>query len=243
MNWLNLLTLSSVLQGPVVQAETTPTTAATTVVTATATLTTTADPTITPLVVTPPPVATPPVAGTLQGNPFSGDFLTRAADPPLGPFSIGFLLLSLILLGAGLYFYFVGKERWRRTQPLRFRVANTWSIFGMVLGALGLLFILFRVLNVTGLNIHLWLYLMGLVLIGFAAYAAYYFLVRYPRLVAAAGKRQGGARGAVRATARARGGAPAATGGADAGPAPAPKGSPGNPRGTSARGERRRAKM
>ena len=240
MNWLSLLNLSSVVQGPLAQADTTPT-AATGAVTATVTLTTTADPTITPLVVTPPPVEVPPVAGTLTDNPFSGDFLTRAADPPLGPFSIGFLILSLILLGAGIYFYFVGKERWRRTQPLRFRVANTWSLFALILGVLGVLFILFRVLNVPGLNIHLWLYLLSLVLLGFGAYAAYYFFVQYPKLVAAAGKRQGGSR-AVRATTRTRGAGSSAPGDAAATQAPAPKGSAGNPRGTSARGERRRTK-
>src|SRR4051812_23947692 len=169
MNWVNLLTLSSVLQGPGSQAAGTPTvaatpaatTAATTAATAAATVATTATatltggaaPTITSVVVTPPPIATA-VAAPPAANPLSGDFLTSVANPPLGPFSIGFLLLGLILLGAGIYFFFVEKARWQRSNPLRYRATNTWSLFALILGLVSVLFVLLRVLGVPGLNIH-----------------------------------------------------------------------------------------
>jgi hypothetical protein len=237
MNGLNLLTLSSVLLGPPGQADTTPTAAATApATTVTTTLTSVVEPTTTPLVVTPPTVVPAATGGTAQAAPL--DYLTQAAVPALGPFSIGFLLLSLIVLGAGLYFFFVGKNRWQRVHSLNYRTANTWSIYAMVLGGLGLLFVLFRVIELGGLNIRLWLYLLLLVMLGFAAYGAYYFFVQYPKLAAAFNKRQGGR--AVKATARART-STGTTGDAPTTPA-VPKGNPGNPRGTSPRGERRRTK-
>jgi hypothetical protein len=197
-------------------------------------------PATTPVIVpTVPPVAPPPAA-----NPLSPDYLTAAASPPLGPFGLAFLVLGLVILGAGLYYYFVVKNRWKRSNALKYRTTNFWSLSAIILGVASLLFVLFRVLNVGGLNIHLWLYLLTLVILGFGLYGAYFFTQVYPKQLAAQSKRVGakGGKPAPRtsrpvATPRGSGrGAPPAEA------APADKGPSGNPRGTSPRGERRREK-
>ena len=87
---------------------------------------------------------------------------------------------------------------------------------------------------------------MLVVMLGVAAYAVYFFTRRYPQQSAAWTKRQSTRGG--KTTARARTApAPSARQGAappapDAGGPTRPAGSPGNPRGTSPRGERRRTK-
>lgn len=241
MNWFDLLATSSVIGASLVQT-------GTTTITATATGGA-ATPTEVELATTPVVVPTLPPAGTLQGNPFAGDFLTQAANPPLGPFGVAFALLSLIVLGAGIYLYFVLKNCWRRVHSLNYRTANFWGITLLAVGGLSVLFVLFRLLNLAGLNARFWLYLMLLVMIGFGLYAAYFFTQQYPKQRAAWAKQ--GPR-AIKATARTRTAPPTRAGAAssraaasDAAtptPAPKPAGDPGNPRGTSPRRDRRRAK-
>ena len=183
------------------------------------------------------PAGTENIPAAPAANPFSVDYLTQAAQPGLGLFSTLFLLLSAIVLGAGLYYYFVGKNRWRRVHKLNYRLANTWSVIGMSLGGLGVLFVLFRILGIEGLNMRFWLYLLLLVMIGFAIYGAYYFRTRYPAELAKFSKTQKGRSAATPARTRTQ--APRAANPA----APVrPAGTPGNPRGTSQRGERRREK-
>src|SRR4029078_9157240 len=102
-----------------------------------------------------------------------------------GPFGIAFALLSLIVLGAGLYIYFVLKNRWRRAHSLNYRTANFWGIAAIGIGALSVLFVLFRLINLDGLNARFWLYLMLLVIIGFGIYAGIFFTQQYPKQLAA----------------------------------------------------------
>ena len=221
---------------PAIQAAQAVTATATTgsAVTPTVAATATAGSAVTPTAAVPAGTGNIPAAPA--ANPFSVDYLTQAAQPGLGLFSTLFLLLSAILLGAGLYYYFVGKNRWRRVHKLNYRLANTWSVIGMSLGGLGVLFVLFRILGIEGLNMRFWLYLLLLVMIGFAIYAAYYFRTRYPAELAKFSKTQ---KGRTAAPARARTQAPRTANPA----APVrPTGTPGNPRGTSQRGERRREK-
>jgi hypothetical protein len=240
MNWFDLLATGGVIGSTLVQT-------ATAAITTTATTGVAATPTEADLVSTPVVVPTLPPAGTLQGNPFSGDFLTQAANPPLGPFGVAFALLSLIVLGAGIYIYFVLKNRWRRAHSLNYRTANFWGIAAIGLGAVSVLFVLFRLLNLDGLNARFWFYLLLLIMIGFAVYAAYFFTQQYPRQVAAWSKKQGPK--AIKATARARTPAAARAAGGSSASTPAtpdtppkPAGSPGNPRGTSPRRESRRTR-
>jgi hypothetical protein len=184
-----------------------------------------------------PPAGTENIPAGQAANPFSVDYLTQAAQPDLGLFSTLFLLLSAILLGGGLYYYFVGKNRWRRVHKLNYRLANTWSVIAMSLGGLGVLFVLFRLLAIEGLNLRFWLYLILLAMIGFAIYAAYYFRTRYPAELAKFSKTQKGRTAAAPARAR-----PQATRPANPATPVRPAGDPGNPRRTSQRGERRREK-
>jgi hypothetical protein len=258
MNWHTLLDLSSVIQATVVatgtatiQATAAATTAATAAVTTAATavagaVTATAGVQITPsetaVIVTPPTVV--PTTATPPG-PFSGDYFSQPADPAIGLASGAFLILSLILLGGGLYFYFLGKERWRKTHTLNYRTANLWSIISSAVGILGVLFVLFRFAGV--LNERYWLYIILVVMLAVAIYAVYYFTRSYPKQLAAWTKRQAPKGSKATARVRTASTAPAARQGAktpppdDNGPT-RPPGSPGNPRGTSPRGERRRAK-
>ncbi len=240
MIWLDLLTKSSVIVSTLVQTGT-----VTSGITTTATVGGAATPTEVDLATTPVVVPTLPPAGTLQGNPFSGDFLTQAANPPLGPYGTAFALLSLIVLGVGLYVLFGLRNRWRRSHSLNYRTANFWGITATALGAAGLLFVLFRVINLDGLNLRFWLYLLLVVMLGFGIYAAYFFTQVYPKQLAAWNKKQSPR--AIKATTRARTAAPTRAGGGGTTPAtpagpPKPAGDPGNPRGTSPRGERRRTK-
>lgn len=240
MIWLDLLDKSSVIVSTLVQTGT-----VTSGITATATVGGAATPTEVDLATTPVVVPTLPPAGTLQGNPFSGDFLTQAANPPLGPYGTAFTLLSIIVLGVGLYVLFGLRNRWRRSHSLNYRTANFWGITATALGAVGLLFVLFRVINLDGLNLRFWLYLLLVVMLGFGIYAAYFFTQVYPKQLAAWTKKQSPR--TIKATTRARTAAPTRAAGSSATPTtpaapPKPAGTPGNPRGTSPRGERRRAK-
>ena len=178
------------------------------------------------------------------GASFSLDYLTQAAQSGIGILSGLFTLLSLILLLGGAYYYFVGRSRWR-LHRLNFRLAGFWSLVATVLGGLGVLFALFRVLGIEGLNARFWFYLLLLAWIGYGIYAAYYFRMRYPAELAKylatlkprkAATLAGG--GAARAAAPRSGRAAAP----DSTTVVRPTGSAGNPRGTSVRGERRREK-
>ena len=181
------------------------------------------------------------------GNPFSLDYLTQAAQSSIGILSGLFALLSLALLLGGGYYYFVGRNRWR-LHRLNFRLAGFWSLVATVLGGLGVLFTVFRLLGIDGLNARFWFYLLLVVALGFAIYAAYYFRLRYPAELAkymatlkprkAASLAGGAARSAARsATPRSGRAVPP-----DSTTVVRPTGSAGNPRGTSERGERRREK-
>ncbi len=240
MIWLDLLDKSSVIVSTLVQTGT-----VTSGITATVTVGGAATPTEVDLATTPVVVPTLPPAGTLQGNPFSGDFLTQAANPPLGPYGTFFALLSLVVLGVGLYVLFGLRNRWRRSHSLNYRTANFWGITATALGAAGLLFVLFRVINLGGLNLRFWLYLLLVVMLGFGIYAAYFFTQVYPKQRAAWTKKQSPR--TIKATTRTRTAAPTRAAGSSATPAapaapPKPAGPPGNPRGTSPRGDRRRTK-
>lgn len=177
---------------------------------------------------TPVVLPTLPPPGQLS-NPLSGDFLGAEAQTDFGPFSTFFLILGAVALIAGIYFYFVGKNRWRNTHRLNFRLANTWSVIAMALGAAAVAFVLFRLFDVDGLNLRFWLYLIGLVWAVFLGYAIYYFGARYRADLARFARSQ-----------RTR--QPARTAAAATALPERPKGTPGNPRGTSTRGERRRTR-
>lgn len=172
-------------------------------------------------------------------QPFSNAYWTEAAQTSLYLPSLAFLLLSAALLGAGAYFFFVGKNRWRRIHKLNYEVANTWSLYAMILGAVGVIFVAFRVLGIEGLNLRFWLYLVLLAMVIYAGVAAWYFQARYPVRRAVFEKTQK-ARGINPAKQQQRIQAERAASAAP--PVAREAGSSGNPRGSSQRGERRREK-
>ncbi len=189
-------------------------------------------------------------AGQAGGNPLSLDYLTQAAQSGIGVLSGIFALLSLIALLGGGYYYLVGKNRWRGHR-LNFRLANFWSLVVAGLGLAGVLFMIFRVVGIEGLNARFWLYLLLLVALGFVVYAAFYFRMRYPAELAKylttlkprkAAALAAGAPPARPATAPRAARGTAAPSAPDSTTVVRPSGSAGNPRGTSARGERRREK-
>ncbi|HMA35930.1 MAG TPA: hypothetical protein VKY74_15815 [Chloroflexia bacterium] len=190
------------------------------------------------VVLSPTAGATPVPAGAIDlARIASGDYLGQVGQVGVGPFSALFALMSAALLAAGLYFFFIGKNRWHRVHKLNYQVANFWSVAGMSLGLLGVLFVIFRLAGVDGLDNRFWFYLIFLIWLGFAAYAVYYFRLVYPGKLAAYSKTlKPRSPGATRARAQ------AARPAADGTPPARPVGSPGNPRGSSARGERRREK-
>ena len=184
-----------------------------------------------------PDVAPTAVAATTQA---SSDFFASLGDTGVfGTLSAVFLVLGIIALAVGLWLYLVGKNRWLNVSRFNFRLANTWSLIAIAAGALAVLFALFRLLQVPGLDLRFWLYLVGLLWAAFIGYGIYYFTTRYRADLAAANAKQRGGRGA--SPSRARSGGSTATNAATTAPA-RPKGAAGNPRGTSERGERRREK-
>jgi len=145
-------------------------------VTATATLTT---PISQP---TPVPIISP--EPSLQWNPLDWGFLTSAPNPPMGPFAYGMLALMLATLGAGGYFYFVKRPEWKRTNSVLHRAANRFAQPAIWLGVVGLLFILFRVVQFDFFNLRIWLYLWLLALVGLGIWFYLWYRNRYPKEIA-----------------------------------------------------------
>ena len=152
------------------------TTTATVEVTATATLTT---PLAQP---TPVPIESP--GASLQWNPFDWQFLTGRPDPPLGPFAYVALALMLGALGVGIYFYFVKRPEWKRTNSVRYRAANRFAQPAIWLGVVGLLLILARVVQFDFFNLRFWLYLWLLALVGVAVWFFLWYRNSYPKEMA-----------------------------------------------------------
>lgn len=133
---------------------------------------------------TPVPLPTAATSsGNLQLNPLNWNFLTSAAPDGLGafgPFAWIYLVLMLALLGAGAYFYFIKRTEWKRTNTVYRRAAERFAPPAMWLGGITILFMLFRVIHLDGLNIRLWLYLCFLALIALAVWFYYWYSRRMP---------------------------------------------------------------
>lgn len=134
----------------------------------------------------PPPVETAVPQATFQGNFLDPQFLFSAPPPgiPMGPLAWGYFALMLGLLGASIYFYVIKRPRWKSTNSVHYRAANTWGQAGLWVGALGLLFLLFRVIRLDFFNLRFWLYLWMLVTLGLAAWFFYWYRTSYPKQMA-----------------------------------------------------------
>jgi hypothetical protein len=141
---------------------------------ATAAVTSTTVPANTPV---PLPTATSG-GGNLQLNPLNWNFLTSAAPDGLGafgPFSWVYLVLMLALLAGGAYFYFIKRSEWKRTNTVYRRAAERFAPPAMWLAGITILFMVFRVIHLDGLNIRLWLYLCFVALIALAVWFYYWY--------------------------------------------------------------------
>lgn len=116
-------------------------------------------------------------------------YLTTAA-PTFGPLAWIFFIGQILGVGAGAYLYFMHTER----NAARQAFMRQLGIAAMVLGGVGVLLGVLRLLNVPVFNQHLWFWIQFLVELGVGGYAIYYMQRVLPGLEkAAVGRGQKGA--------------------------------------------------
>jgi hypothetical protein len=166
-----------------VPTDTTPTVLATAEITATSAVTATATMTGTPFVPTPIEPAAP--QGNLRINPFDWNFLTSPpTEPKIGPFGWFFVVFMLALTVAGIYFYFIKRPQWKRTQAVWHKAANRFGQPAIWIGVIGLLFALTRVISLDFFNLRIWFYVMMLVALAFFGWIIYWYRTSYPKEMA-----------------------------------------------------------
>jgi hypothetical protein len=156
-------------------------------ITATATLTNT-----TPTVPPPTPVPLPSTttsSGGMQINPLDWNFLTSypisgILFDKLGPFAIIYLVLMLVLIGAGIYLYRVRAPQWKSTNPVLFKAVNRFTPYALWIAVLGIIFLICRVVPIDALNLRYWLYLDFVALIALAIWILYWYRDSYPKEIA-----------------------------------------------------------
>jgi hypothetical protein len=120
-------------------------------------------------------------------NPFSWEYLTTPVSETAvwGPFSIAFVLLFGAGLFLALFFSYDAPKRLENRQLL-LRTIQRGTMIAIPVFSLGLLFFLFRILQISawGLGMRVWLYLFALIAVIMVAYFWYYIRTVYPRLVA-----------------------------------------------------------
>jgi hypothetical protein len=120
-------------------------------------------------------------------NPFSWDYLTTPVSETAvwGPFSIVYLLFFAIGLALALFFSQDAPKR-LEGRHLLLRTIQRGTLIAIPVFSLGLLFFLFRFLQISawGLGMRVWLYFWALVAIVMIAYFWYYIRSVYPRLAA-----------------------------------------------------------
>jgi len=161
---------------------------ATNAITATAAVTTSTTPVNTPV---PLPTQAPAGAGGMKWNFVDWEWLTGVPNPPLGPLAYGFIVVMLGLLAAGVYFYFVKRGQWKReNHTVHRRAAERWAPMAIWIGLIGILFALFRVVNLDFFNLRIWLYMWLLVAIGVGVWFYVWYRNSYPSELAKFQKRQ-----------------------------------------------------
>jgi hypothetical protein len=169
--------------------ETGATVTSTNVVTGSGTLTATATTTNTTNT-TPGPTAVPlPTVGpqgSLQINPFDWNFLTSAPKDPykIGPFAIAFLVLMVALIAAGIYFLRFKRPQWKGTNSVLFKAVNRFAPYALWIGAIGILFLMFRIISLDFFNLRFWLYLDFLALLALAGWIIFWYRTSYPKEMA-----------------------------------------------------------
>lgn len=111
-------------------------------------------------------------------------YLTTAA-PSFGSFAWVFFIAQILGVGAGAYLYFMHTER----NTARQTFMRQLGVALMILGGVGVLLGVLRMLNLPVLNQRLWFWVQGLVELGVAAYVVYYMRSVLPGLERAAAGR------------------------------------------------------
>jgi hypothetical protein len=121
-------------------------------------------------------------------NPFSWDYLTTpvAETAVWGPFSIAYLLIFATGLFMAIFFSYDAPKR-LKGRPLLLRTIERGTWIAIPIFSLGLLFFVFRILQISalGLGMRIWLYIWALAAIVMVAYFWYYIRTVYPKLAAA----------------------------------------------------------
>ena len=152
-------------------------------VTATSGVTATGTVTGTPFVPTPIEPAAP--QGNLQINPFDWNYLTSPPDEPkFGPFGWFYVVFMLALTVAGIYFYFIKRPQWKRTNAVWHRAANRFAQPAIWIGVIGLLFALTRLVSLDFFNLRIWFYVMLLSALALFGWIVYWYRTSYPNEMA-----------------------------------------------------------
>lgn len=120
-------------------------------------------------------------------NPFSWDYLTAPLEqtPTFGPFSTAYLVLFafVFLFSIGLN---IGIRRRLRNNPVLRHAIERGSHWMIWITAIGLFFFAFRWMRVEmfGLYMRIWMYLVFLAFVGVLVFFGYYLKVMYPKHMA-----------------------------------------------------------
>lgn len=116
------------------------------------------------------------------------EFLTylTTSSPQLGSFGWSFFIAQILGVAAGAYLVYLHTER----NAARATFMRNLGITLMIVGGVGVLLGVLRMLNVPVLNQHLWFWIQALVELGVAGYVMYYMRSVLPALAKqAAGRR------------------------------------------------------
>ncbi len=149
---------------------------------------------ITPVAPAPIPPA-PAAASGFKFSPF------EQADPGMGPLAWAFFALSLAMLIGAIYVLTTLRKRYKGVNNIAYRQYTRWGEIFVTIGAIGLFLCVLRfpiwptaIPNVSGPfeygGQRIWIYLMFLFYIGYAAWAYYDFTRNYPPKIAAWQARQ-----------------------------------------------------
>lgn len=116
------------------------------------------------------------------------------AAPQFGPLAWIFFIVQILGVGAGAYLYFAHTER----NPARQTFLRQLGITLMILGSVGVVLGVLRMLDVPTMNQRLWFWIQAVVELGVAGYVVYYMRAVLPALERSASAR-GGKAGSSRA--------------------------------------------
>src|SRR5262245_41066641 len=112
-------------------------------------------------------------------NPFDPNYLATPSAQ-FGLFAWLFFALQLAALLGGLYIIYIRSD----SNVVRTALWRQLAIALLILGGVGLLLGVLRLLNTPVFNQRYWFYIQFLIELLLAAYVAYYSRTTYPRLIA-----------------------------------------------------------